>query len=305
LLGLVSLIRIGLSGGRLTGRGFAVIGITIPLMELLLILLLATDERMRGLSTHLTCGTNLSGIGKALMIYANDYDDALPLAGGVNGRWVARTPWWAAQDRQNAYGLSDPNARDGRSSISANLYLLVKYGDVPLKSFVCKGDSGTKEFKPADYGLANGEAADLWDFGPEPPLHCSYAYHMSYGPYPVTVSYPPGFAVAADRNPWIDAPFARGQDFSLFQPDIAPYNGAARQGRRGNAVAHKGDGQNVLFLDSHVEFMKRSFVGVDNDNIYTFGSGPDKARGTPPVLGSQPATPGDSMLVNDPAVPRP
>jgi hypothetical protein len=299
------LIDIAISGGQRSGYGFAAIGAATPVALIVVLIYVPTFGGFKTTAHRMSCGTNLSGIGKAMLIYANDYDDALPLAGGESGRWVARTPWWAAEDRQNAYGLSDSNTPDGRSSISANLYLLVKYGEVPLRYFVCKGDSGTKEFKPGAYGLADREPVELWDFGPEPPLHCSYAYHMSYGPYPVTVSRPPNFAVAADRNPWIDTPFAKGQDFSLFQPDIAPYNGTANQGRRGNAVAHRSDGQNVLFLDSHVEFAKRSFVGIDNDNIYTFGSEPDKARGTPPVLGSQPAAADDSMLVNDPAIPRP
>ena len=34
-------------------------------------------------------------------------------------------------------------------------------------------------------------------------------------------------------------------------------------------MAHQGEGQNVLFMDSHVEFEKRSFCGIEEDNIYT------------------------------------
>jgi len=44
---------------------------------------------------------------------------------------------------------------------------------------------------------------------------------------------------------------------------------------------------------------------VDDDNIYTFWRGQDKVRGRPPILGSHPADPNDSLLVNDPAMPRP
>jgi len=46
-------------------------------------------------------------------------------------------------------------------------------------------------------------------------------------------------------------------------------------------------------------------MSLDDDNIYTFWDEQDKTRGTPPVLGSQPADPTDSLLVNDPALPRP
>jgi hypothetical protein len=239
-----------------------------------------------------------------MLIYANDYDDVLPLAGDAGGQWVARTPWWAATGRRDAYGLRDPNAAGGCAGVSASLYLLVKYGQVPLASFVCQGERETTEFKPADYGLGDREAADLWDFGPVPPRHCNYAYHMSYGRHRLTVSRSPHLAIAADRSPWMDSPFARARDFTQFKPDIPPYNGAYDQAREGNALAHREDGQNVLYLDSHVEFARRSYCSVDDDNIYTSWNGQDKARGTAPVLGSQPADPTDSLLVNDPAVPR-
>jgi len=305
LLGVASLIRIAVSGGRRSGYGFAAIGAATPFAFAVVLVYVIAFGGVRITAHRISCGLNLSDIGKAMLIYANDYDDMLPLAGGENGRWAARTPWWAAKDRQSAYGLSDPNAADGRTSISANLYLPVKYSEVPPKSFVCQGERKTREFKPADYGLADKELTDLWDFGPNPPLHCSYAYHMPYSSYPLTVSHPPEFAVAADRNPWIDSPFAKARDFSRFEPDIRPYKGTHDEARRGNTLAHKGDGQNVLYLDSHVAFQFRSCCGREDDNIYTFWNGQDKARGTPPVLGSQPEDPTDSMLANDPAVPRP
>ena len=57
-------------------------------------------------------------------------------------------------------------------------------------------------------------------------------------------------------------------------------------------------------MDAHVSFEKLSFCAVNDDNIYTYWDGEDKVRGTPPALGSQPADPCDSLLVNDPAIPQ-
>jgi len=37
-----------------------------------------------------------------------------------------------------------------------------------------------------------------------------------------------------------------------------------------NSQNHNGEGQNVLFVDSHVEFIKRPLAGVGYDNIYTY-----------------------------------
>jgi len=85
------------------------------------------------------------------------------------------------------------------------------------------------------------------------------------------------------------------KDYSKFDPDID-----RKAIRAGNTIVHHGDGQNVLYLDSHVNFEKTSSVGVNDDNIYTFWDGDDIRRGTRPVMGSQPQDRLDSLLVHDP-----
>ncbi len=258
--------------------------------------------RVRRAAHRMTCATNLAGIGKAMLIYADDNADELPRAGGPGGAWAARTPNWMGQDRFEAYGIA-PNSRpEGEASISASLYLLVKYAEVAPKSFVCTENKGVTEFSLARMkGLPNGfMMIDAWDFGVEPPKHVSYAYHMPYGSRNVTIQRDPGMAIVADRNPWMDSLFAKARDFSKFRP-----NGTTDQIRAGSAIAHRGDGQNALFLDFHVEFAKVSYCGVNDDNIYTFWKGDDKKRGSPAKFGSVPADPNDSLLVNDPAVAAP
>jgi hypothetical protein len=299
ILGIIALSTIGASGGRVTGKGFAAIGTALPLILILILFCFNIGGWFATNSPGLICGTNLSGIGKAMLIYSNDYNDEFPRAGGVNGQWVARTPWWAADNRNDAYGLSDPNGIDGRASISASLYLLVKYAEVTPKSFVCREDYGTTKFNPADYGITNRYSLlDIWDFGPNPPKHCSYSYHMPYGQFALSISSEPGMAVAADRNPWQDSPFAQARDFQTFNPI-----GDKETTRAGNTIPHRGDGQNVLFMDCHVGFEKQSFCGINDDNIYTYWDGQNIRRGIAPALGSQPVHRLDSMLVNDPAIP--
>jgi len=68
----------------------------------------------------------------------------------------------------------------------------------------------------------------------------------------------------------------------------------------GNAIAHQEDGQNVLFMDSHVSFEKKPFCGVNDDNIYTYWDGGDIRRGGYPIPGvSEPQDRLDSLLVHD------
>ena len=303
ILGVISLIQIGLSAGRSAATGFAVIGAALPFSVYVLLMFIALFRplRMIGYAYRMTCGTNLAGMGKAMLIYANDYDNELPRAGSPTSKW-GPTPNWQAPDRFAAFGLSTKGA-GGQATVSSSLYLLVKYAEVTPKSFVCTHDKGATEFKPAKYGERDKELIDLWDFGPNPTRHCSYTYHLPYGPYALTASSEPGMAVAADRNPWIDSPAAKAKDFSRFKPDVPPWNGTYKQARYGNSVSHQQDGQQILFMDAHVEFAKRSYCAIDDDNIYTHlpGGLGDPQIGKPPVpFTSQPGHKKDSFLVHDP-----
>ena len=130
-----------------------------------------------------------------------------------------------APDRRRAYGLQNDRT-GGTATISSCFYLLVKYADVPPKAFLCPSprprEKGVTEFRLSTYRLRDKTLtlADLWDFGPDPAKHCSYAYQMVYAPHTLTVSSDPAMAIAGDRNPWMDAPAAPARDFSLFTPEI-------------------------------------------------------------------------------------
>ena len=287
-------------GKEIKTRSFTILDllIVIAILGLLMGVLIPALAKLRQRAFRTACATNLSVISRAMTIYSNDYSDQFPRAGGITSIWGNRISNWQAENRFGAYGLSTSDGgRGGRATITSSFYLLVKYAEATPKSFVCEGDPGTTELKPARYGVRDKELVHLWDFGPEPLQHCSYSYHMPYGPYALTTSYLPDMAVAADRNPWIESPFAKAKNFSKFDPD-----GTNEHIRNGNTVAHKGDGQNVLYVDGHVTFEKNSFCGVNDDNIYTCFSGSDVRRGAPPTLTSQPQSRIDSMLVNDPFV---
>lgn len=244
---------------------------------------------------RLTCAKNLSQIGRAMLVYANDYDGEFPRAGGRNSIWGSRINQWLGSNRFGAYGLS-ADGSGGQATITSSFYLLVKYAEVTPKFFVCPGDVGTSEFKHVDDGVGDRELFDLWDFGLVPSSHCSYAYHMPYSLYNLTISSEPGMAVASDRNPWIDSPAAEAKQMIFFNPD-----GGREAVKAGNSVAHKNEGQNVLFVDGHVSFEESPACGINNDNIYTYWDGGDIRRGGMPMpLASEPADRSDSFLVNEP-----
>ncbi len=277
-------------------KGFTLVEllVVIAIIALLMGILMPALARVRQIAFRMVCGTNLSGIGKAMLIYANDYDDELPRSGGRNSVWNTVIPAWDAANRFTAYGLS-ADGSGGKGSISSCFYLLVKYAEVTPKSFICKGDAGTTEFKPSDYNAGGKELIDLWDFGPEPRKHCSYSYHQPFGLYALTTASEPGLAVAADRNPWIESPAGDARQF----PGRYSPTGGREAVKAGNAMQHQEDGQNVLFLDNHVSFEKQAFCGINDDNIYTFWNGGDIRVGAAPALGNEPKDRADSLLVHD------
>lgn len=83
ICGIVGIVKIEKSAGRLKGKGLAIAGIalpavSLPIVALLLGILMPVLARTRSLAHQLVCGTNMSALGKAMLIYANDYDEKYP-----------------------------------------------------------------------------------------------------------------------------------------------------------------------------------------------------------------------------------
>src|SRR4030042_583211 len=192
-----------------------VIGIIAVLMGILLPALSA----VRRTAQRVVCGSNLAGIGKAMLLYANEYGGDLPRAGCSYSNWT------------NAGTISDWVAQDGAQygggcevTVTSSLWLLVKYEDVTPGQFNCKGDAGSRELKLSDSPMLPTEIddiTDVWDFGSKstspttywPGHYNSYAYHVPYcnpGTTPPELSFAlrsdsnPGSPACADRNPYWD-----------------------------------------------------------------------------------------------------
>jgi len=289
-------------------RGFTRIDALAAGAACLVLILLATVllAKPRERSSRVLCASNLGQIGKIMFVYAADNEGALPRAGGPTTTWGPLVNWTGAVPHL-VYGLN-ADGSGGKATISSSLYLLVKYYQAHPRLFVCPGDKGTSEFKLSKAGLStNVKLADAWDFGPTATAcsSCSFAYHMPYGGYALTTSRDPNLAVAADRNPYILSPAGRPADVMKFIPDLPGLTGGTpATGCAGNAFAHGGDGQNVLFLDGRVTFETRSYCGLDKDNIYLISnstSGGGSAKGMIATTSFYvPTNDKDSVLLHDP-----
>ncbi len=308
-------------------RGLTVVDTAFLLVALVLLVgaLIPVLSRAQEEAFVATCGARLGNIGKAMLVYAADYEGALPRAGGIGSYWWPVV--WNAPTRKLAYettdlhydintGREDPNqvfAYGGHCTISSSFYLLVKYAGMDPNQFVCPQDPNvtvfTLDLEDPNSGIT--ELAQAWDFGAKPQSHCSYAYHAPWGHYALTTSDDPNKAVAADRNPYIESPgHATPKTFvDPNNPAIVFMGKAGDEAcqKYGNSTVHGGEGQNVLFLDGRVSFETRAYCSLEDDNIYTITSYVNRGdpRGFMPVCNSLSGTRfpmhrHDSFLVHDP-----
>jgi len=84
IFGIIALVKISNSNGRLKGNGFAITGLVIPIVfiivtPILMAILMPALSQTKKIAQRVVCGTNLKGLSSAMIVYANDYDDTLPI----------------------------------------------------------------------------------------------------------------------------------------------------------------------------------------------------------------------------------
>jgi len=183
------------------------------------------------------CQMQMGSIFQGLSNYISDHDDQSPAVATTAG-----APWWKVGDQG-----------DENHSNTRHIYLLPKGGYVELSNFVCPGYKGEKPLQLDDLQIKR-----LKDF-----LNRSY----------VTYSFQIGChrtrsgkllcrkVLMADWNPLFEQlpeDFSGGLQLQLNRKLLTL-----------NSINHNRRGQNVMFGDGHVRFLKTRFIGIAKDDIFT------------------------------------
>lgn len=183
------------------------------------------------------CKMQMSSIFQGLSNYIYDYDDKTPAVASIAG-----APWWKLGDQG---GDNHSNTR--------NLYLLPKGGYVDVENFVCPACKGDVPVK-----LNNSQIKRLKDFPNR--RYITYSFQINCRKR-TNGKLRCRKVIMADMNPL----------FENLTEDL-PKEFRLQLNRtllNLNSINHNRRGQNVLFRDGHIKFLKTRFIGISEDDIYT------------------------------------
>jgi len=183
------------------------------------------------------CQMQMGGIFQGLSNYMSDHDDQSPAVATTAG-----APWWWVGDQ----------GKENHSN-TRHIYLLPKGGYVELSNFVCLGYKGEKPLK-----LNDSQIKRLKDFPSRRYVTYSFLIRCHSSRIGKLLCRK---VLMADWNPLFEQlpeDFSRGLQLQLNRKLLTL-----------NSINHNRRGQNVMFGDGHVRFLKTRFIGITKDDIFT------------------------------------
>ncbi len=279
--------------------------VVVAIIALLIAILLPSLSRARELAKRSVCSSNLRGIGQGCTIYANENKEwfphhyfeptlsgvsAKPQTSGMNwiGRMGSTSSLQISKETRGQSG-SDDGYSTNASHPSRSMFLLIIGGQQTAGSFYCPSSPDSEDDmrnRGADSTTGNESAAqpgrNRFDFRGY--SYMSYGYQMNYGRRGrPRASRGSNMPVNADKGPYFTGTSANdgtvtdavntgalappSSVFGTTEADILAKS--AEMWRPYNSQNHGGEGQNVGFIDNHVEFTNRPLIGINNDNIFT------------------------------------
>ncbi len=263
-------------------KGFTLVEllVVIAIIALLVAILLPTLTRAKDLARQTACASNLSGLGKAMGLYAVNNDGVLPRTVAVAvirlGDW--HTPYFKsniAASAQDALTKLFEAGGDKRGCPTASLFLLVRKDYIAPGIFICPSDSDGVPYVLEDELSLVMDVNDMFN--------CSYS-----------LSYPWGNNVTWNIT---------GKSDFVLMSDLSPIGLANVQNsdESGNSKIHGGDGQNALTLSGAVKWGETNRMGIAEDNIFMIAKSTSNIPSPPDAGGTgkdaEPETTSDTVMI--------
>jgi prepilin-type N-terminal cleavage/methylation domain-containing protein len=265
--------------------------VVVAIIALLISILLPSLARAREITKRAVCSANQRGIGQGCKIYANDNADWFPISPAKDppDSNPGSTSISYVQQMGNLlttqFDTSSQNTTPVRS-----LFRLVVDGTCTAKQFVCpsSGDSedDLRNQVSANTWTASQPGINRFDFKGYP--YVSYGYQYCYGAKAKpNENLDVRMAITADKGPFFQAGGAGTPNWVTNDAIATGFSAGGNvtivgantetlvlqldndRWRPYNSRNHGQEGQNVCYMDDHVEFMKKPIVGVNSDNIFT------------------------------------
>ena len=204
--------------------------------------LFPVSANMRQVALRNKCSSHLGRVGAGIAGYANDYNGSLPAVAMSPG-----SPWWKVGDQG-----------EKNQSNTRHLWVLVKNNYVDGKNFLCPNRKDAEKIK-----LAGADINNYNDFLSRQSVHYSFIFMCDKSAKRDQSS---KLVLMADRNPVFEK-VIDGKRIAYQNRDKFTVIMINDQLRKMMSTNHRGKGQNVLFGDGHVKFLKSRIV--NNDDIYT------------------------------------
>ena len=280
-------------------KGFTLIEllVVVAIIALLISILLPSLSRARELAKRAVCASNLRGIGQGCHIYSNDNTESFPQHYYIASETGTNPPFNSGVQYITRMGTTGglsiktqtgPLTSTNIGHHSRSLFLLVIGGQSTPGQFICPsaGDTednlrnnGSDASAPPESAAQPGR--NRFDFKGWP--HLSYGYQVPFGKKgKPTQKMDVRMALAADKGPYfragttdtatqttpdVTSGITPPTTWGTVAADILKKNND--DWRPYNSANHSGEGEEVLFVDGHADWIKKPIGGVNNDNIYT------------------------------------
>jgi len=208
-----------------------------------------------------------------MVMYQNEFNDKMPKPWTENNGSFGGGEYNKSNETYFTRFIDpDWNYWETTQTVGGCLWLLVRNEGQDPKSFICPGDPDAvaldfEEIKR----ISNGKIKfwrDMNDF--QSMYNLSYSYHDPWTNHGVQED----TAIMADKSNAYDTEIGirnpLAGDFPIQNPDKTWHDDDGNNPQHGNSKNHKGECQNVLFMNSSVKRGETPLMGMGGDNIYTY-----------------------------------